>query len=60
MKIELDFETRSTVDIKKRGAAVYAEDSSTDIQCLDFKIDDGPVKLLTFKDHIIPLLLLSV
>lgn len=41
----IDFETRSAIDLKKVGAYVYAAHPSTDILCLAYKIDDGPVKL---------------
>lgn len=36
MKLHLDFETRSTVDIKKAGAWAYAMHPSTEITCLAF------------------------
>ena len=45
MKILLDFETRSPVDIKKSGPWVYAENPDTDVMCLAFKVDDEPVCL---------------
>ena len=41
MKLTVDFETRSRVDIKKRGAHVYAENESTDVMCLAVKCDSG-------------------
>lgn len=43
--LHLDFETRSTVDIKKAGADVYARHPSTDVWCIGWSVDDGPVKL---------------
>jgi DNA polymerase len=42
--IFLDYETRSTVDLKKAGAHRYAEDPTTDIWCACYALDDGPVK----------------
>ena len=40
-----DFETRSKADLKKVGAAVYAADPSTEILCVAYAVDDGPVQL---------------
>ena len=40
----IDFETRSTVDLRKTGVYVYAEDPTTDVWCAAYAIDDGPVK----------------
>lgn len=45
-----DFETRSTVDLKKAGADVYARHPSTEVLCFGFALDDGPVDLWT-PDH---------
>lgn len=45
MKIHIDFETRSTVDLKKTGVHVYAEHPTTDVLCCAYAIDDGPVVL---------------
>lgn len=45
--LHIDFETRSTVDLKKTGVHVYAEDSTTDIWCAAYAFDDGPVHLWT-------------
>ena len=39
MKLTLDFESRSKADLKKIGAAVYAEHPSTEIMCAAIKID---------------------
>lgn len=39
----IDFETRSTVDIKKTGAYVYAEHPTTDLWCACYAFDDGPI-----------------
>lgn len=43
--ITIDFETRSTVDLRKCGADVYARHSSTDVLCTGFAFDDKPVKV---------------
>jgi len=40
--INLDFETRSMVDLTKAGAWRYAEDTSTDIFCMYYKTPDMP------------------
>ena len=40
-----DIETRSTVDLKKVGAAKYAADPSTEVLCVAYAVDDGPVQL---------------
>ncbi|RPJ64594.1 MAG: hypothetical protein EHM23_00210 [Acidobacteria bacterium] len=42
--IHIDLESRSTVDLRKSGLYVYAEDSMTDIWCVCFAVDDGEVK----------------
>lgn len=41
--VRLDFETRSTQDIKKVGVWRYASDPQADILCAAWSIDDGPV-----------------
>jgi len=43
--LHLDLETRSTVDIKKAGADVYARHPSTDVWCAGFAFDDEPAGL---------------
>jgi len=43
VKLSLDFETRSTVDLKLAGAYVYAKHDSTVILCAAYSIDDGDV-----------------
>lgn len=40
MKIHLDFETRSTVDLRACGAYVYAEDPTTEIMCMVYAFND--------------------
>ncbi|MEO7017001.1 MAG: DNA polymerase [Leifsonia sp.] len=60
MTLHLDLETRSTVDLKKTGVYVYAENSQTDIWCMAWALGDGPVQLWLpgdpipedFADHI--------
>lgn len=44
MLITLDFETKSYADLKKVGSWVYSEDPTTDIICLCWAVDDGPVE----------------
>ena len=43
--IFIDFETRSKADITRTGAYRYAQDPTTDILCMAYAIDDGPVQL---------------
>lgn len=43
----LDFETKSCAEIKKTGAEAYARHPSTDILCMGWAIDDGPVNIWT-------------
>jgi DNA polymerase len=45
MRINIDFETRSMVDLRKTGVYPYAEHWSTDILCMAWAIDDGPVEV---------------
>lgn len=45
--ISMDFETRSAVDLRKTGVYPYAEHPTTDVWCLAWAIDDGPVELWT-------------
>lgn len=42
MKLTIDFETRSTCDLKKHGAWVYSEDPSTKVLCLALKWGNKP------------------
>lgn len=39
----LDYETRSTVDLKESGAYVYARHPSTSVLCACYSIDGGPI-----------------
>ena len=41
MNLHLDYETRSTADLKKVGAYVYAQHPSTEILCAAYAIDEG-------------------
>ena len=43
--ITIDFETRSEVDIRTAGAWRYAEDKTTEVLCMAYKIDDQESKL---------------
>lgn len=45
MVAHIDFETRSTVDLKKAGAYRYAQDPGTAILCLAWKLGDGPTTI---------------
>ena len=40
-----DFETRSAIDLPKRGVHVYADDASTDVWCFAYTFDDDPVEI---------------
>lgn len=42
MVVVIDFETRSELDLKKSGTFVYSDDSSTDILCMAYQVDDQP------------------
>lgn len=43
--IHIDFETRSSVDLRKTGVYRYAEDQSTDVWCVAYAVDNNTVKL---------------
>jgi len=45
MKMSIDIETRSRVDLRKCGVYKYAIGDSTDCLCIAYKVDDCPVKL---------------
>ena len=49
-KIFVDFETRSTVDIKKCGAWKYGLSPTTEIMCLAFSVDGATVEVIPEKD----------
>jgi len=45
--IFLDFETRSECDLKKAGSWAYSQHPSTEVLCMAWAVEDGPVKLWT-------------
>ncbi len=45
MKVHIDFETRSAVDLKKSGLHVYSRDKTTDLNCMAFAFDKHPVQI---------------
>lgn len=45
MILHRDYETRSTVELKKTGSHVYMRHPTTDIWWMSYAVDDGPVKL---------------
>jgi DNA polymerase bacteriophage-type len=45
MKLTIDMETRSKIDLKKCGLYRYAEDASTDILCIAVKVDEEPTRV---------------
>jgi len=45
--LHIDFETRSTVDLKKAGLDVYAKSPTTEVLCMAWSIGEGPVKIWT-------------
>lgn len=47
MLVNLDFETRSKVDLKDKGLDTYARDISTEVICMAYSIGGGEVKLWT-------------
>lgn len=49
-KLHIDFETRSTVDIKKAGAFAYTAHSSTKVQCLAYAWNKDQTKIITLDD----------
>lgn len=44
-RLALDFETRSTCDLKVCGAYNYAQDPTTEIICLGWAVDDRPAQV---------------
>ena len=49
-----DIETRSKVSLKKVGAHKYAADPSTEVLCVAYAVDDGPVQLWRPGDPVPP------
>jgi DNA polymerase len=45
MTLYLDLETRSPLDLRKVGAYVYAAHPGTEILCVGWAVDDGPVQV---------------
>lgn len=45
MTLTIDYESRSTADLKRVGAIAYAMDPSTQVMCLAVKVDDQSPKL---------------
>lgn len=43
-ELHIDFETRSTLDLRKTGVHAYAAHPSTDLWCACYAFDDGPVQ----------------
>lgn len=43
--LHIDFETRSTIDLIKAGAHVYAKHHTTDVLCMAYAANEGPVHL---------------
>ena len=43
--LHIDFETRSTVDLRKAGAHVYAHHETTDALCMAYAMDDAKVQI---------------
>lgn len=44
MVVSIDFETRSTVDLRKTGVYTYAAHPDTDVWVMAYAVDDGPVQ----------------
>ena len=49
-RVHIDFETRSKVDIWKTGVWVYATSPSTELLCVAYAVDDGPVSIIRCED----------
>jgi DNA polymerase len=45
LELHADFETRSTIDLKKTGSHIYAKHHTTDIWCLGYAFGDEPVEV---------------
>lgn len=43
--LHIDFETRSTVDLRRAGVYVYAQNPETNVWCAAYAVDDGEIKL---------------
>ncbi len=49
-----DIETRAKASLKKVGADKYATDPSTEVLCVAYAVDDGPVQLWRPGDPVPP------
>ena len=47
VKVWIDFESRSRVDLGSKGVYNYAQDASTDVLCMSYAFDDGDVQTWT-------------
>ena len=45
MRVHIDIETFSTVDLPKTGVYRYAEDQSTEVLCIAYAVNDGKISL---------------
>ena len=52
-KLYIDLETRSRLSLPKVGAYRYAEHHSTEVHCLAWALDDGPVVLWKRSDDLV-------
>jgi len=43
-RLHIDVETHSQIDLRKVGSSRYAQDPSTDVTCVCWAVDDGPVR----------------
>lgn len=55
MKVSVDFETRSPVDIRTRGAFVYFEHPRTEVLMAAYRVGTSNLRLWTFRDPEPPL-----
>ena len=52
--LHVDFETRSTVDLKKAGLDNYARHPTTEAICMAYAFDDGPIELTAGSHSLAP------
>jgi DNA polymerase len=57
MQVNIDFETRSTIDLRRAGVYVYAAHLTTDIWCMAWAIDESEPELWKLGDPFPALLL---
>lgn len=48
--VRIDYETASDLDVTKVGPVRYGQDPSTEILCVSWRVDDGPVQTWTPED----------